>query len=111
MNRYALLACIALVLSCSGCGSTTLAAIQHKVVPSDEIYGMISLHEMPVGYVIQETDVMTTQLGWSHRELLHPFTPRPDTGEFTTDRSRIVGHMVKTFIRDHQAVSPRRDLD
>jgi len=65
---------------------------------------------MPVGYVIQETDVMATKIGTASRNLLHPFTPRPDTGEFTTDRSKIVGHMVKTFIRYHQAISPQRDL-
>ena len=98
MKRFALLACIALVLACVGCGGT------------DDTYAMVSLRNLPVGHVIKESDIITEKIGLSHRERLHPFRPRPNT-EFTTDASSIVGHTVKTFIQANQAISPQRDLD
>jgi hypothetical protein len=96
-----------LLLACTGCG--TVGVIRMKVLPSDDIYAMVSLRELTVGNVITQSDVMTTKIGISHRELLHPFRPRPGT-EFTTDASKIVGHTVKTFIPAGRAISPQRDL-
>ena len=97
MKRYALVACIALVLACVGCG--TVGVITHEILPSDAIYGIVSLRDLPVGHVIKESDVMSTMVGTSYRELLHPFRPRPNSSDFTTDSSRIVGHTVKSFSR------------
>jgi hypothetical protein len=89
-----------LLLACTGCG------IAWRVLPSDDIYAMVSLRELPVGHVITQSEVMTTKMGISHRELLHPFRPLPDT-EFTSDASKIIGHTVKTFLPAHRAISPR----
>jgi len=105
MKRFALLACIALGLVCVGCGG-----IAWDVLPADDINAMVSLRELPVGHVIQETDVMTAKIGVASRDFFHPFRPRPNT-EFTTDASKIVGHTVKTLINANQAISPQRDLD
>ena len=95
-----------LLVACTGCGSD----IAWRVLPTDPIYAMVSLRALPVGYIIKESDVMTTRIGTSSRELLHPFRPRPND-EFTTDASKIVGHTVRTFIRANQAISPQRDLN
>lgn len=104
MRMSATLLLLLLRFVCVGCGT-----IAWQVLPNDPICAMISLRALPVGHVINESDVMTTRIGTSHRDLFHPFRPRPNE-EFTTDASKIVGHSVNTLILAHQAISPRRDL-
>ena len=106
MKTIAALLLPSLLVACTGCGTIALH------MPTDPIYGIVSLRELPVGHVIKESDVTpATQVRTSHRDLLHPFRARPDTGEFTTDASKIVGHTVKTLILAHQIISPQRDLN
>lgn len=107
MKTRATLLLLLLLLVCVRCD--TIGIIRWRVLPTDDIYAMVSSRDLPVGHVIKESDVKTTKIGVASRELLHPFRPRPQD-EFTTDTTKIVGHTVKTFVHAQQAISPQRDL-